>query len=89
MEKDSSVLTTGPATETGFCENIAEIATETTSPPRQALPGGYATSRFNVVRHGVLSVHTVLPWEDKADYETLLNALLKEYTPHGPTEEHW
>jgi hypothetical protein len=33
-------------------------------------------------------VHTVLPWEDKADYETLLNALLKEYAPHSPTEEH-
>jgi hypothetical protein len=36
----------------------------------------------------VLSVHTVLPWEDKAEYEALLNALVEEYAPHGPTEEH-
>jgi hypothetical protein len=36
----------------------------------------------------VLSTHTVLPWEDKAEYETLLSALVEEYTPHGPTEEH-
>jgi len=36
----------------------------------------------------VLSAHTVLPWEDKAEYQALLNALVEEYTPHGPTEEH-
>ena len=36
----------------------------------------------------MLSAHTVLPWEDKAEYEALLNALVKEYAPHGPTEEH-
>jgi len=29
-----------------------------------------------------------LPWEDKAEYEGLLNALVEEYAPHGPTEEH-
>ena len=46
------------------------------------------TSRFNALRHGVLSVHTVLPWESGAEYEALLNALVEEYAPHGPTEEH-
>jgi hypothetical protein len=30
----------------------------------------------------------VLPWEDKAEYDALLNALVEEYAPHGPTEEH-
>jgi hypothetical protein len=30
----------------------------------------------------------VLPWEDEAEYEALLNALVKEYAPCGPTEEH-
>ena len=45
-------------------------------------------SRLNALRHGVLSAHTVLPWEDKAEYQALLNALVEEYTPHGPTEEH-
>jgi hypothetical protein len=88
MEKDSFELDTGPTAETEHCANTAQIATETTSPPLQALPGGYDASRFNALRHGVLSVHTVLPWEDKAEYEALLNALVKEHVPHGPTEEH-
>ena len=36
----------------------------------------------------MLSAHTVLPWEDKAEYEALLSALVQEHAPHGPTEEH-
>jgi hypothetical protein len=31
---------------------------------------------------------TVLPWEDEGEYQTLLNALVAEHTPKGPTEEH-
>jgi hypothetical protein len=45
-------------------------------------------SRFNAVRHGVLSEHTVLPWEDEAEYTRLLDALVEEYAPRGPTEDH-
>jgi hypothetical protein len=48
----------------------------------------YETTRFNALRHGVLSKHTVLPWEDEAEYETLLQSLVDEYHPEGPTEEH-
>lgn len=48
----------------------------------------YDTSRFNAVRHGVLSKHTVLPWEDEDEYRDLLNALVAEHRPKGPTEEH-
>jgi hypothetical protein len=40
------------------------------------------------MRHGLLSADTVLPWEDKLEYQSLLSALVEEYTPHGPTEEH-
>jgi len=87
MEKDGFELVTGPAAETGHCENTSPIATETT-PPLRELHDGYDASRFNALRHGVLSVHTVLPWEDGAEYAALLNALVEEYTPHGPTEEH-
>jgi hypothetical protein len=68
--------------------NTTQMATETTSPPLRELHDGYDASRFNALRHGVLSVHTVLPWEDKAEYEALLNALVEEYAPHGPSEEH-
>jgi hypothetical protein len=36
----------------------------------------------------VQSQHTVLPWEDGAEYSTLLKALVAEHKPEGPTEEH-
>jgi hypothetical protein len=88
MEEDSFELATDPVTETGHCKNTTLTATETRSPPRRELDGGYENSRFNAMRHGVLSVHTVLPWEDKAEYERLLNALVEEHAPHGPTEDH-
>ena len=48
----------------------------------------YETTRFNALRHGVLSRHTVLPWEDRSEYQTLLDALVEEHAPDGPTEEH-
>jgi len=40
------------------------------------------------LRHGVLSQHTVLPWENGGEYSTLLEALVAEHKPQGPTEEH-
>src|SRR5215472_14870115 len=48
----------------------------------------YEVTRFNALRHGVLSQHTVLPWEDGEEYSTLLEALVAEHKPQGPTEEH-
>src|ERR671928_2091154 len=50
--------------------------------------GSYEVTRFNALRHGVLSRYTVLPWESEAEYHELLNALVQEHQPHGPTEEH-
>jgi hypothetical protein len=61
---------------------------KTTLPPRQESHSGYEGSRFNAVRHAILSVHTVLPWEEKSEYESLLSALVEEHAPHGPTEDH-
>jgi hypothetical protein len=34
--------------------------------------GNYGETRFNALRHGILSRYTVLPWEDEADYQALL-----------------
>ncbi len=45
-------------------------------------------TRFNALRHGVLSRYTVLPWEDATEYSTVLAAFATEHTPQGPTEEH-
>jgi hypothetical protein len=45
-------------------------------------------TRFNALRHGVLSRYTVLPWEDANEYRALVGALAAEHAPQGPTEEH-
>src|SRR3954469_7068646 len=45
-------------------------------------------TRFNALRHGVLSRYTVLPWENADEYDILLAALVAEHGPQGPTEEH-
>jgi hypothetical protein len=58
------------------------------SPAAVAPSVSYETTRFNALRHGVLSRYTVLPWEDKAEYHALLDALVGEHAPRGPTEEH-
>ena len=50
--------------------------------------GIYGTTRFNALRHGVLSRHTVLVWENEAEYQALLAALVAEHEPNGVTEEH-
>ena len=89
MEKDSFEVDTDPAIETGHCKNAALTATETRPPPRRELHGGYESSRFNAVRHGVLSAHTVLPGEDETEYAALLGALVEEHAPCGPTEDHF
>ena len=44
--------------------------------------------RFNALRHGILSCYVVLPWEDADAYGDLLDALVAEHVPEGPTEEH-
>ena len=50
--------------------------------------GGTEITRFNALRHGVLSRYTVLPWEDADEYYVLVAALVAEHAPQGPTEEH-
>ena len=50
--------------------------------------GNYEFTRFNALRHGVLSQHAVLPWEDGEEYRALFEALVAEHKPVGPTEEH-
>ena len=49
---------------------------------------GYPANRFNAVKHGVLSQYVVLPWEDADAYSDLLDALVAEHGPEGPTETH-
>src|SRR5438874_9994337 len=56
-----------------------------------ALPaeiGPTEITRFNALKHGVLSVYTVLPWESADEYHAVLVALVAEHAPQGPTEAH-
>ena len=57
-------------------------------PALSAETTGTEITRFNALRHGVLSRYTVLPWEDADEYEALLASLVAEHRPQGPTEEH-
>ena len=50
--------------------------------------GGTDITRFNALRHGVLSRYTVLPWESADEYRAVVEALVAEHRPQGPTEEH-
>ena len=57
----------------------------TTPRPIETLQGeSYQATRFNALRHGVLSRYTVLPWEDEAEYRTLLGALVARAFAGGP-----
>ena len=58
------------------------------APALPATSSGTALTRFNALRHGVLSRYTLLPWEDEGEYQDLLSALVSEHQPSGPTEEH-
>lgn len=49
---------------------------------------GTEISRFNALKHGVLSRYTVLPWENAGEYDVLMVSLVAEHRPNGPTEEH-
>jgi hypothetical protein len=57
-------------------------------PERASTRSGVARTRFNAVRHGILSRYTVLPWEDAEEYDALVAALTAEHAPFGPTEQH-
>jgi hypothetical protein len=54
----------------------------------RAQAAGTEITRFNALKHGLLSRYTVLPWEDASEYHALVAALAAEHTPQGPTEEH-
>ena len=56
----------------------------------QTLPAENGTdiTRFNALRHGVLSRYTVLPWENADEYRAVVEGLVAEHVPQGPTEEH-
>ena len=49
---------------------------------------GYELSRFNAVGHGLLSRNTLLPWEDRGEYDALLTQIALDHKPDGVTQSH-
>ncbi len=79
MGGDGSLRPSGLDPENNICASIANLPAQT---------GGTEITRFNALKHGILSRHTVLPWEDAGEYRALVAALAAEHSPQGPTEEH-
>ena len=52
------------------------------------MTSSYGVSSFNATQHGLTARHTVLPWENAAEYQALLDALFAEHRPVSPTEHH-
>ena len=50
--------------------------------------GNYIPVRYNAMKHGILAKLTVLPHEDRDQFDELLEALVIEHGPSGPTEMH-
>ena len=71
--------------------SLAETAHTGPLEPDAILPteaGGTEITRFNALKHGILSRYTVLPWEDADENRAPVMALATEHSPRGPTEEH-
>lgn len=47
-----------------------------------------ALTPFTAAGFGILSRHTVMPWEDEREYQTLYRELVGAHVPIGPTETH-
>lgn len=50
---------------------------------------GTELTRFNALRHGVLSRYTVLPWEDGDEYRGLVESLAAEHHRKGRPRSTW
>ena len=48
----------------------------------------YNKSKYNALKHGVLSKYTVMHWENRDEYNSLLSSLINDYSPQCITEEH-
>ena len=46
---------------------------------RKDIVSGYGASRFNAVKHGILSKYTILPWEDSGEFDELYTSLIDEH----------
>lgn len=48
----------------------------------------YNASKHNAMKYGIFAKNTVMHWENKAEYDSILNDLIGEYQPNNLTERH-
>ena len=48
----------------------------------------YNASKNNAIKYGIFAKNTVMDWENKDDYDSLLNGLIEEYQLNNVTEQH-
>lgn len=65
---------------------LAKISSSIQKPARRKK--GYAESSKNATKHGILADNGLLKTESPEDFQALLDDLIKEYEPVGPTERH-
>lgn len=68
--------------------SIVTTPTATSSVAADYLTDAYAAVRFNALKHGILSRHTVLAHENGDEYQALLTALFDEHLPKAVTEAY-
>jgi hypothetical protein len=51
-------------------------------------PRNGAPRELNATKHGILSRHAVLPWENRAEFDALLASLVGDHAPRGAAEHH-
>ena len=61
---------------------------ENSSTKSKPANSNYNSSKYNAVKYGIFSKHTVMHWENKDDYDSILNDLIEEYQPNNITERH-
>lgn len=54
----------------------------------KAANSNYNSSKYNAVKYGIFSKNAVMHWENKDDYDSILNDLIEEYQPNNITEQH-
>lgn len=49
----------------------------------------YLNSKYNAIKHGILSRKAILEWESREDFDNLCVQLTNQFNPQTPLEKHY
>ena len=61
--------------------SAARVAANRANAQKSTGPKDTSTTRYNGIQHGLTAVHVILPWENRADFHELVDALVRHYNP--------